>query len=66
MADLFDKFGGVRPMAEKLGGLPPSTVMSWKRKNLIPEWRHAAVKAAAEALKVKVTDADLQNPRGAA
>lgn len=46
MQSIFEKFGGIRPMAEKLG-LPPSTVKSWHAKRSIPDWRHEPVMRAA-------------------
>ncbi|MBI1682350.1 carph-isopro domain-containing protein [Caulobacter hibisci] len=47
MASVFQKFGGIRPMAAKLGDVPPSTVKSWHAKRQIPAWRHASILAAA-------------------
>ena len=41
-ASVFQKFGGIRPMASKLR-MPPSTIKSWHAKRAIPDWRHAAV-----------------------
>lgn len=42
MLSIFQKFGGIRPMAAKLG-VPPSTVKSWHTKREIPDWRRQAV-----------------------
>lgn len=42
MASVFDKLGGIRPLAVKLG-VPSSTVMSWAKKGIIPVWRHGAI-----------------------
>lgn len=39
-------FGGVRPMAQKLGATP-STVQHWKDSGAIPRWRWAQVREAA-------------------
>jgi hypothetical protein len=60
MASVFDKFGGIRPMASKLGE-PPSTVKSWHTKRHIPRWRHAQILAAAEEHGLKVSAAELEN-----
>lgn len=46
MKSVFDKFGGIRPMAEKVG-VPPSTVKSWDMALRIPKWRHESILAAA-------------------
>lgn len=46
MESVFDKFGGIRPMAEKVG-VPPSTVKSWDMALRIPRWRHDSILAAA-------------------
>jgi uncharacterized protein YjcR len=42
MRSVFQKYGGIRPMAAKLG-VPPSTVKSWHAKREIPSWRRQAV-----------------------
>lgn len=59
MSDVFQKFGGIRPMAAKLGDVPPSTVKSWHRKREIPSWRHDAILAAAKRHKVEIDRRDL-------
>ena len=38
-------FGGIRPMAQKLG-TPVTTVQGWKKRGHIPEPRHPAILAA--------------------
>lgn len=43
---VFQKFGGIRPMAAKLG-VPASTIKSWHAKRNIPDWRREAVLTAA-------------------
>lgn len=63
MQSVFEKFGGIRPMAAKLGGLPPSTVKSWHRKGDIPAWRHDSIMAAARAHGVSLTRDELENVR---
>lgn len=47
MLSVFQKFGGIRPMAAKLN-IPSSTVKSWHKKREIPEWRHANIMMVAE------------------
>jgi hypothetical protein len=51
-------FGGIRPMANKLG-VPVSTVQGWKERGVIPESRHDEIRAAAKAHDVALDDADL-------
>ena len=49
VASVFQKFGGIRPMATAIeADFPPSTVKSWHKKRLIPRWRHRAILAACE------------------
>lgn len=44
---IIEKFGGIRPMAAKLG-VPVTTVQGWKKRNAIPgNRRHDIVRAAA-------------------
>jgi uroporphyrinogen-III synthase len=45
---VIDRFGGIRPMAAKLG-VPVTTVQGWKGRGHIPENRFAAVRSAAAA-----------------
>ena len=52
MQTVFEKFGGIRPMAAKLGTVPPSTVKSWHAKGHIPVWRHADILATAKRLQL--------------
>jgi DNA-binding transcriptional regulator YdaS (Cro superfamily) len=58
MASVFQQFGGIRPMAAKLG-VPPSTIKSWHAQRRIPAWRHAAILAAASGLGLTLTESDL-------
>ncbi len=44
-------FGGIRPMAQKLG-VPVSTVQGWKQRNAIPENRIGDILSAAETHNV--------------
>jgi uroporphyrinogen-III synthase len=50
-------FGGIRPMAHKLG-LAVSTVQGWKERDAIPANRHAQVLAAAETHGIALGEAD--------
>lgn len=51
-----DRFGGIRPMATKLG-VPVTTVQGWKGRGHIPENRFAAVRSAAAAHGVDLSSA---------
>ncbi len=73
MASVFQKFGGIRPMAAKLGDVPPSTVKSWHAKGRIPDWRHQSILETATQLQIPLAADELSNikpdnarPRGAA
>ena len=59
------KFGGLRPMANKLD-LAVSTVQGWKIRGHIPEQRHAEVLKAAKEHNIAVNAADLLPPGKAA
>lgn len=63
MQSVFQKFGGIRPMAAKLGDVPPSTVKSWHTKGDIPAWRHDSIMAAAEANGIALTRSELESVR---
>lgn len=63
MQSVFQKFGGIRPMATKLGDVPPSTVKSWHKNRVIPAWRHDAILAAAERHRVRIKRDELENVR---
>jgi len=52
-------FGGIRPMAAKLG-VPVTTVQGWKERGTIPEPRVAEVLAAAAKQGVSLSDLDLK------
>lgn len=62
MSTVFQKFGGIRPMAAKLGDVPPSTVKSWHRKGEIPAWRFDAILSAARAHGIELQADDLLPP----
>ncbi|MGO1119409.1 carph-isopro domain-containing protein [Rhodovibrionaceae bacterium A322] len=46
-------FGGLRPMASKLG-IAVSTIQGWKARHHIPENRHAEIQAAAEKHNIQL------------
>ncbi len=62
---LFDKFGGIRPMADLLGE-PPSTVQSWKSVGRIPAGKQPLILAKAAQLGLPVTSTDVVFPMGMA
>jgi len=47
------KFGGIRPMANKLD-VAVSTVQGWRERASIPASRHGQIQAAAEAHKIEI------------
>jgi hypothetical protein len=55
-AALIDRFGGIRPMASKLG-VPVSTVQGWKQRGTIPVSRLDAIRFAASAHNIVLDDA---------
>lgn len=55
---LIERFGGIRPMSEKIG-VPVSTVQGWKKRGAIPSARQSELKAAAEKLGIDLQDAEL-------
>ena len=65
MADqnIFDRFGGIRPMAEALSR-PPSTVQSWKNVGRIPADEQPRVLAKALELELDVSAEDIIFPLG--
>jgi hypothetical protein len=63
MQSVFQKLGGIRPMAAKLGDVPPSTVKSWHAKRSIPSWRHQSILDAALRHGVKLTADELEHIR---
>lgn len=56
---VFEKFGGIRPMASKLG-VPSSTVKSWHVKREIPGWRYDHILLVAARHKIPLTRKELQ------
>lgn len=62
--NLFDRLGGTRAMAERLGE-PPSTVQSWKTSRRIPAHKQPAVLAlATDDEGVPITADDVVFPFG--
>lgn len=59
---VFQKFGGIRPMAAKLN-VPPSTIKSWHSKRDIPEWRRQAVMDAAIRHGIDLSFDEVARPR---
>lgn len=62
MQSIFEKFGGIRPMAGKLS-LPPSTVKSWHASRAIPEWRRKSVMEAAIQHGIAITFDEIEHVR---
>ena len=63
MTTLFDKFGGVRPMANHLDDAP-STIQSWKSAGRVPSTHQPRVLAKAEELGLDVSAEDIIFPLG--
>ena len=51
---VIERFGGIRPMATKMG-VPVTTVQGWKKRNVIPGNRRADVVSAAAAHNVNLS-----------
>jgi len=60
---LFDRLGGIRPMAT-LVGRPPSTVQSWKSEGRIPAKEQPNVLEKARAAGFKISADDVVFPLG--
>lgn len=56
---IIQRFGGIRPMANKLK-TPVTTVQGWKKRGAIPLSRHADLRATALKLRIKLDEADLE------
>lgn len=56
-AVVIEKFGGIRPMASKMG-LPPSTVQGWGEAGVIPSRRHPDILAKARELNIDLQPSD--------
>lgn len=53
--EIIERFGGIRPMASKMG-IPVTTVQGWKKRDAIPDNRVADVLASAHTHKIDVSD----------
>lgn len=53
--DIIERFGGIRPMATKMG-VPVTTVQGWKKRNVIPGNRRADVIEAADTHNIDIAD----------
>ena len=58
------QFGGIRPMAGKLG-VAVSTVQGWRERGAIPPRHHDRVREAARAAGIEIAPADLGSDQGA-
>lgn len=63
METLFDKFGGIRPMAAHLSEAP-STVQSWKNAGRVPAGHQHKVLTKACELGIPITAEDVVYPLG--
>ena len=52
---IIERFGGIRPMAAKVGA-PVTTVQGWKKRDVIPGVRRADVIRAANENSIDITD----------
>ena len=64
-APLIKAFGGIRPMASKLG-VPVSTVQGWKQRDAVPASRIAEIEAAAKANDIALEPHDTAETPGQA
>jgi len=58
------RFGGIRPMANKLD-IAVSTVQGWKERGHIPESRRAEIRDVAKALDIALDEDELRQATGA-
>ncbi|MBB6254041.1 COG4223 family protein [Nitrospirillum iridis] len=61
---IVERFGGIRPMAAKLG-IPVTTVQGWKKRGHIPPNRRVDLEAAAARLGIPLASAELDAVMGA-
>ncbi len=54
-SDIIERFGGIRPMASKMG-VPVTTVQGWKKRNVIPGNRRGDVIDAARSNQIDISD----------
>jgi hypothetical protein len=55
---IVERFGGIRPMANKLD-IPVTTVQGWRKRGAIPLARHADLRVAAAKHAIALDNADL-------
>ena len=53
--EVIERFGGIRPMAKKID-VAVTTIQGWKKRNVIPATRRAAILEAAESFGVDLSD----------
>ncbi len=58
---IIERFGGIRPMAAKVGA-PVTTVQGWKKRDVIPGVRRADVIRAANENSIDITDLLTDSP----
>ena len=56
---LIGRFGGIRPMAQKLG-VAVSTVQGWRERGAVPPGRLGQIRAAAAANNIEIPEAELE------
>lgn len=54
-ARVIDRFGGIRPMSNKMG-VPVTTIQGWKKRGIIPPARYSEVLDAAQKNGVDLSD----------
>ncbi len=59
-AEIIERFGGIRPMAKKLG-VAATTVQGWKKRNAIPISRKSEVLEAANKNGIDIADLIIKN-----
>jgi uroporphyrinogen-III synthase len=62
---VIERFGGIRPMAAKLG-VPVTTVQGWKERHAIPEARHDEILDAAARHGIELSEEDFGTPASSA
>lgn len=55
--DILSKLGGPAKAA-RVTGVPLTTVIGWRDRNFIPEWRRSAIVDAAQESGVSLTHSD--------
>ncbi|MCK5284705.1 MAG: hypothetical protein KAJ86_03870 [Alphaproteobacteria bacterium] len=52
---IIERFGGIRPMAKKLG-IAVTTIQGWKKRNVIPATRYEQILEAATSYSIDLSD----------